>query len=69
MKKGIRKPIEKMRLRGEVSSCPACDYKDGFHVSFNLDDNSRTGTIILVCPQCSIRFSVGWPIQLQEKKF
>ncbi len=67
MEKGSPKLIEKIPLKGEVSSCPACDYKDGFHVSFNLNDNSRTGAIILICPKCSGRFSVGWPIQLQEK--
>jgi len=67
MGKGNRKPVEKLPLKKEISNCPACDYKDGFHVSFNLEDNSRTGIIILICPQCSSRFSVGWPVQLQKE--
>lgn len=48
-----------------MSTCPVCDYPDGFHVSFDLDNNG-SGTILLICPQCSNRFRIGWPVQLQD---
>lgn len=49
---------------GEIYTCPACNYKDGFHVSFQMDGATKKGQIILICPNCHSRFSIGWPVTL-----
>ncbi len=49
---------------GSISACPACGYQDGFHVSFNFENNSREGQIILICPACHQRFDIGWPVSV-----
>ena len=67
MKKKADTSVKKLPLSGDVSCCPACDYTDGFHVSFQLNSDNCTGSIILICPQCSGRFSAGWPIQLEKE--
>ncbi len=58
-----------LKPQGELSACPACGYGDGFHVSFRIADNRRSGMIILICPDCHARFDPGWPVAIGAKGF
>ena len=42
----------------DFSSCPACGYTRGFHVSFQSEQ--RGNRIVLICPSCVARYDVGW---------
>jgi len=46
----------------ELSRCPECGYEDGFHVSFQRRDDGALD-VILICPSCSARFTVGWAVR------
>jgi len=48
---------ENVRVEEELSSCPRCGYETGFHVTFRR--RVRDLVVILICPSCSARFSVG----------
>lgn len=52
------KEPEAVRVAGELSSCPKCGAGRGFHVSF-LRGEGRSLTVVLVCPSCGFRFTVG----------
>ena len=54
------KKIKKITLQDEIYACPACDYTDGFHVSFKKCGKTQTYRIILICPQCHSRFETNW---------
>jgi predicted RNA-binding Zn-ribbon protein involved in translation (DUF1610 family) len=44
--------------------CEKCTYERGFHVSL-----TREGThheIVLICPNCGQRYSVGWRLTLTQ---
>ena len=62
-KMGSKTGVEAIRPEGEIYTCPACGYTDGFHVSFNLA-NGNDAEIVLICPSCHARFTLGWNIQL-----
>ena len=49
----IDKQIEK-----ELRSCEKCGENRGFHVCFKRDEGDCQ--IILICPNCDQRYSVGW---------
>ncbi len=53
---------EKIKAEGKISTCPACGYKDGFHVAFDMDGNLGKGEIILICPDCHRQFKMGWQV-------
>ena len=57
---GTDKPIENIKLQDEIYTCPACGYKDGFHVSFKMNPGEKTYHIVLICPSCHKRFNTGW---------
>jgi len=40
----------------ELSVCPECDYKDGFHVAFVRAAGALR--IELICPSCSARYNL-----------
>jgi len=48
---------DRIEVEGELSSCPKCATGRGFHVSFRRVER-RLG-VVLVCPSCGYRFSVG----------
>lgn len=50
----------------EISVCPTCGYKDGFHVSFHTPDNAKESEVIPICPNCHSRFRMGWRVTLSE---
>lgn len=50
----------------EISECPSCGYKDGFHIGFLSPENSNTHEMFLICPNCHDRFKIGWGIKLDE---
>jgi len=57
--------IQRIKPEGKISTCPACGYKDGFHVSFQVAENQRQAQIILICPDCHQRFQLGWQVSLE----
>ncbi len=57
-------PIQAIKAEGEISTCPTCGYRDGFHVSFQIAANRSDGHIILICPDCHHRFQLGWQVKL-----
>ena len=48
--------------RGDVSVCPDCGYRDGFHVAFNFEDGSGKGKAVLICPSCHQHYDIGWEV-------
>jgi len=67
MDMGSSEEIVTIKPEGEIYTCPACQYKDGFHVSFDLREASGEGRIILICPSCHRRFTIGWDIHLRDE--
>jgi predicted RNA-binding Zn-ribbon protein involved in translation (DUF1610 family) len=53
--------MERMPVEGELSSCPECGAEGGFHVAFRRvgPKTDRKLAVILVCPACGHRFTVG----------
>ena len=51
---------------GNVSTCPECGYRDGFHVAFQFEDGSGKGVVILICPACHQQFEIGWPLAVKK---
>ena len=49
-------------VEGELRACPECDYDNGFHVSFVGPGSDGKLTVLLICPNCSARFDLGWHI-------
>ncbi len=64
MEMGSAEKIDSIEPAGEIYTCPACAYKDGFHVSFNIQGDSHEGEIVLICPNCHSRFRIGWNVSL-----
>ena len=50
-----------VKVEEELSSCPKCGAEGGFHVAFRrLHGNmERKFEVVLVCPHCGFRFTVG----------
>ena len=53
--------MERVRVEGELSSCPKCRAAGGFHVAFRRagETSERKLEIVLVCPSCGFRFTAG----------
>ena len=66
MEMGTKEKIIRIEPKGEVFACPACDYKDGFHVSFSWIEETSEGDIFLICPNCHRRFRIGWKIKRED---
>ena len=62
MEKKSSDDITALTPEGNIRRCPVCGYNDGFHVSFQFDDNSKQGSVILICPDCHSRFDMGWKV-------
>jgi len=61
------KPINKIKAQGEISTCPQCGYKDGFHVSFQVQADEEKSEVILICPDCHQHFSIGLWVNLIKR--
>ena len=66
MEMGSHDKIQAIEPKGEIYTCPVCLYKDGFHVSFRINDASGRGEIVLICPSCHHRFDIGWEVSLKK---
>ena len=53
--------IKDLSLDKSVETCPVCEYGDGFHTSFKVDDGDIN--IILICPNCHVRFDPQWEVK------
>jgi hypothetical protein len=53
--------MERIRVEGELSSCPKCGAGGGFHVAFRRPGTvpERKLEVVLLCPACRFRFTVG----------
>lgn len=58
--------IQDIKVEKSLTSCPSCNYKDGFHIGFLTMGNSELNEIILICPNCHERFKIGWGIKLNS---
>ena len=59
---------QNVRVGEDLSSCPKCGAERGFHVSF-LRKEGRSLAVVLVCPSCGFRFTVGeWAIPTGEPR-
>jgi len=63
---GTGDPVEEIKPEGEIYTCPACGYSDGFHVSFKMTGSPGKAEIFLICPNCHKRFRVGWHVELSD---
>jgi hypothetical protein len=61
---GSKEGMQYIRPEGEIYACPVCRYTDGFHVSFNINKETDSGEIVLICPSCHHRFNLGWNVRL-----
>jgi len=59
--------MQTLEPRGDVSVCPACGYRDGFHVALQFQTDSDQGQIHLICPACHQRYDPGWDITARRK--
>ena len=66
MEMGQRDNIERIAPEGEIYLCPACQYTDGFHVSFKMQGDTGTAEVILICPNCHRRFRIGCRVDLEQ---
>ena len=66
MEMGAGEKAQSIKPEGEIYACPACGYKDGFHVSFKITGSAQKADIYLICPNCHKRFTLGWQIKLGE---
>ncbi len=64
MKMGSKEAVEYIKPEGEIYTCPTCGYTDGFHVSFDINKDSGTGDVVLICPACHVRFRLGWSVKI-----
>ena len=64
MEMGSKESIETIKPEGEIYTCPACGYTDGFHVSFDMKKGSDTGDVVLICLACHARSRVGWSVKM-----
>jgi predicted RNA-binding Zn-ribbon protein involved in translation (DUF1610 family) len=56
-----------VKVGDDLSDCPRCGAGRGFHVSFRRKE--RTLSVILVCPSCGFRFTVGeWAFPTGEPR-
>jgi DNA-directed RNA polymerase subunit M/transcription elongation factor TFIIS len=53
--------VDRVKVEGELSSCPKCGGERGFHVAFRSRSGKgeRTLDVFLVCPHCGFQFTVG----------
>ena len=53
--------MERVRVDGELSTCPKCGAGGGFHVGFRRQGLApeRKLEVVLLCPACRFRFTVG----------
>lgn len=51
----------RVNVERELFSCPKCGGEGGFHVGFRQGSgkSERALDVILVCPRCGFRFTVG----------
>jgi hypothetical protein len=64
MEMGSSKEIGRIEPQGEIYQCPSCGYRDGFHLSFRLNQEALKGEVYLICPGCHSRFRIGWKISV-----
>ena len=64
MEMGSKKEIVTIEPKGEIYKCPSCGYEDGFHLSFQWDQEGWNGEVYLICPNCHRRFRMGWQISM-----
>jgi len=57
----MNKEIKELSLDKSVDTCQVCEYGDGFHTSFKVNDGVIN--IILICPNCHTRFDPHWEIK------
>jgi predicted RNA-binding Zn-ribbon protein involved in translation (DUF1610 family) len=56
-----------VKVDEDLSDCPRCGAGRGFHVSFRRKE--RALSVILVCPSCGFRFTVGeWAFPTGEPR-
>jgi hypothetical protein len=51
--------IERRTVIGELRVCSKCAYQRGFHVSFIAHGVADSYRLVLICPNCGARYSVG----------
>ncbi|PWB67395.1 MAG: hypothetical protein C3F14_02355 [Deltaproteobacteria bacterium] len=63
----MSEPTASVEVKEDLSDCPRCGGGRGFHVSFRRRGGSLA--VILVCPSCGHRFTVGeWTIPAGEPR-
>ena len=56
---GSEKEIGTIGAQREIYQCPSCNYSEGFHISFELNQKSWEAELYLICPGCKSRFRMG----------
>jgi hypothetical protein len=57
---------ERVVLHEDFSTCRACGYDRGFHISFTrMAEGHPHFRCILCCPECGARYDVRWITDLQ----
>lgn len=55
--------VIKMEMQDTFRSCPTCGYRDGFHSSFQKEDDLVKW--LLICPSCHDTFDIGLTAEQQ----
>jgi DNA-directed RNA polymerase subunit M/transcription elongation factor TFIIS len=50
--------VERVEIADELFECPKCGGGGGFHAAFRRKEDRRC-EVVLVCPSCRFRFTVG----------
>jgi len=59
--------MKKIEPQSQASVCPACGYRDGFHVALSSEDDSKWARVRLICPACHQHFDPGWDIAIRQR--
>ena len=51
-------PPAKLPVSEELHICPGCRYDGGFHVSFIRKESTDSLQLILICPDCGLRYDI-----------
>jgi len=60
------KKTTNLTVEDKLSRCPACDYRNGFHVTFKKTAG-KGFDVRLRCPDCGAAFDIGWQVSLKSR--
>ncbi len=68
MEMGSKQEIGRIGSQREIYQCPSCNYSEGFHVSFKLNQQRWEAEVYLICPGCQTRFRIGLNVAISPAR-